>query len=298
MPTRTRKYPKVNLLVLPAVIVVAIITQIPFFLTIALSFLKWIVVRPDMGIKLSGFDNYLKIFTNSTFYEVILNTVFITAVSLLLCTILGIAFSLLLDRKIPGVNIVRTLIIAPFFVMDAVTGIIWKTLMLHPSFGFNGFFATLLHAKPIDFLGVYSLLTVIILVVWQWTPFFILIILAGLQGISGEILESAKIDGANWFQTLIFVKLPAIAGHIEVAVMLGLVFILKIFGTIYVTTFGGPGYTSTNLPFLVYKTGFFEWNVGKASAIATVIVFLTLIAITFLFKFIRSRFSRNEVMEG
>jgi ABC-type sugar transport systems, permease components len=282
---------KVNLLVLPAIIIVAIITQIPFVVTIFLSLIKWIVVRPDLGIRFTGFDNYIKIFTSETFYITIFNTFLITLISILLCTVLSIAMSVLLDRRIPGINIVRTLMIAPFFVMDAVTGIVWKTLILHPSFGFNGYFAGLLHVKPIDFLGVFSILTVIILIVWQWTPFFIMIILAGLQGISEEIIESAKIDGANGFETLMFVKLPSIINHIEVAVMLGVIFILKVFGVIYVTTFGGPGYSSTNLPFYVYKVGFFGWDVGKATAIATIMVFLTLAAVMSLFKFIRSRFA-------
>ena len=278
---------RVNLLVLPALIVVLIITQIPFVLTLGLSFLKWIVVRPDLGIRYIGFDNYLKIFMDNTFYTVILNTFIITVSSILFCTVLGIMLSLLLDRKIPGINIVRTLMIAPFFVMDAVAGIIWKTLMLHPSFGVNLYIANLLHIRPVDFLGAFSMLTVIILIVWQWTPFFILIILAGLQSIPEEIIESSKIDGANGFQTLIHIKLPSISNHIEVAVMLGVIFILKVFGVIYVTTSGGPGFTSTNLPYYVYKVGFFGWDIGKAAAIATVMVVLTLFLLLGPFRFMR-----------
>lgn len=290
MEKQIKKKSPQNKLVIPAIIFVAVVTQIPFLVTIILSLFRWIVIRPDRPIKFVGFRNYTKVFTTSAFYTVILNTAIITLLSLLLCTVLGITLSLLLDKKIPGVNIVRTLIIAPFFVMDAVAGIIWKTLLLHPSFGWNGYLAQLLHLEPLDFLGQYSMETVILLVVWRWTPFFVLIILAGLQGIPPDIIESAKIDGANWFQTLFSIKLPSIINHIEVAIMLGLVFIIKIFGIIYVTTFGGPGESSTNLPFYVYKIGFFAWDVGKATAVATIMVILTLMIIIRLFNFMQKRF--------
>jgi sorbitol/mannitol transport system permease protein len=159
--------------------------------------------------------------------------------------------------------------------------------MLHPSFGINSVIAQLFGVNPVDFLGHHPMLTVIILVVWQWTPFFVLIQLAGLQSIPEEILESAKIDGADWLRSILQIQIPAIANHIEVAIMLGLIFILKVFGLIYVTTSGGPGIASTNLSFIVYRTGFYRWDVGVATAMAVVSVVLTLIAIMNLFKFVR-----------
>ena len=159
-------------------------TQVPILATLGLSLVRWIVVRPDLGITFIGLDNYVEIFTSWDFYEVVLNTALITVVSLAVCTLLGILFGLMLNQDFPGVNIVRTLIISPFFVMDAVAGIVWRTILLNSSFGWNGYFASVLGVAPFDFFGVHSLLTIIILIVWQWTPFFVLIILAGLQNIS------------------------------------------------------------------------------------------------------------------
>lgn len=286
---RVAAIPKANALVLPAAIIVALVTQIPLVVTLVLSVVKWIVVRPDLGINFIGLNNYLQIFGSREFYSIVLNTVSLTLVSIACCTILGIAFAQMLNRRFPGVNLARTIIIAPFFVMDAVAGIVWKTLMLHPSFGINGLVASWLGAAPMDFLGRHSLLTIIMLVVWQWTPFFVLILLAGFESISGEILDSAKVDGANAFRTLFQIKIPAIATHIEVAIMLGLIFILKTFGVIYVTTAGGPGISSTNLPYIVYRTGFYRWDVGRAAAMAAITVILTLVAITALFGFVRRK---------
>lgn len=281
------RFAKVNGLVIPAFIVVALVTQIPLAVTLGLSVVRWIVVRPDLKISFVGIGNYIQILTNPEFLAIVWNTFVLTVVSIIVCATLGMAIALLLNRPFPGVNIVRTIIISPFFVMDAVAGIVWKTLMLHPSFGINSVIAHLFGVNPVDFLGHHPMMTVIILVVWQWTPFFVLIQLAGLQSIPEEILESAKIDGAAWLRTILQIKIPAIANHIEVAVMLGLIFILKVFGLIYVTTSGGPGIASTNLSFIVYRTGFYRWDVGVATAMAVVSVILTLIVIMNLFKFVR-----------
>jgi sorbitol/mannitol transport system permease protein len=278
-----------TLLSLPAILIVAVVMQVPILATVGLSLLRWIVVRPDLGVTFIGLDNYAEIFSSADFYGVVLNTVLITVVSLAACTLLGILFGLMLNLDFPGVNIVRTLIISPFFIMDAVAGIIWRTILLNSSFGWNGYFATVLRVTPFDFFGVHSLLTIILLIVWQWTPFFVLIILSGLQNIPLEILDSARADGTGWLRELILIRIPVIMNHIEVAILLGLVFVLKVFGLIFVTTRGGPGYSSANLPFYVYKIAFLGWDVGHAAAVAVVTVALTLLAITALFRWFRRR---------
>ena len=286
-----RKRRRSALLSLPAIVIVAVVTQAPILATLALSLMRWIVVRPDLGITFVGLDNYADIFGSWDFYQVVLNTALITVVSLTACTVLGILFGLMLHRDFPGVNVVRTLIISPFFMMDAVAGIVWRTTLLNSSFGWNGYFASLLGVRPFDFFGVHSLLTIIILIVWQWTPFFVLIILAGFQNIPEEIMDSARVDGTGWFKELAFIRLPVIMNHIEVAVLLGLIFVLKVFGLIFVTTRGGPGYSSANLPYYVYKTAFLGWDVGRAAAVAVVTVVITLLAIMALFRWFRRRMS-------
>jgi polyol transport system permease protein len=278
-----------RLLTLPAILIVAVVTQAPILATLGMSLVRWIVVRPDLGVTFIGLDNYGEIFGSRDFYQVVLNTAVVTVASLVACTVLGILFSLMLNRDFPGVNVVRTLIISPFFVMDAVAGIVWRTIILNPSFGWNGYFASQLGTKPFDFFGVHSLLTIIVLIVWQWTPFFVLIILAGLQSIPLEIMDSARVDGTGWLRELVFIRIPVIMNHIEVAVLLGLIFVLKVFGLIFVTTRGGPGYSSANLPYYVYKTAFLGWDVGHAAAVAVVTVVITLLAIAALFRWFRRR---------
>ena len=277
------------LYVLPAMIVVAVMTQVPFILTIIYSTLRWNLTRPDMKIKFTGLDNYLFFLKNMEFYSIAWQTILLTVVTLVLCTLGGFLLSILLDHAIPGVNTARTLILGPFFVMSTASGVIWKTTILNTTFGWYGVTLKSLGFAPVDLLSYYPIPVIVCLFVWQWMPFFILIILAGLQGISGDVTDSMKVDGTNWFQSTFLIKLPMISIHISVAVMLGLIFIVKEFGLILVTTAGGPGTRSYTLPYYVYMQVFNASNVGRAGALATMTVILTLIAINILYKSIKKR---------
>ena len=284
-----------SLLSLPAVIIVGVVTQILFLATILLSFVKWIVIRPDLGKHFAGIKNYVWIFKAPETYTIIGNTILMTTFSLILCLILGFCFSLLLNRRFPLRNLCRTSILIPFFMMDTVIGIIWKTLLLHPSFGIAGYISQMSNSVPFDFFGQHAFISIIIMIVWQWTPFFVLIILAGLQGIDHEIIESAMIDGASSIRILFQIKIPALRYHIQVAIMLGTIFILKVFGLIYVTTRGGPGFATTNLPYQVFKISNYKWDIGQAASYATIMVVMTLIIIMFMFNFIQKQIKRLEI---
>ena len=283
MKTKTDK-DKSRLIILPVVIVVAVVTQIPFILTIILSFVRWNVKRPDLGIGFAGISNFKEVLTNMDFYKVLLNTLLLSGVTLIISTVLAIGLGLLFNREFKGVNLCRTLLVMPYFVMEAVVGIVWKTLMLNPSLGLNHYISRFFGIAPIDFLGQHSLETVMILIIWQWTPFLFLIIMAGLQGMPNDIIESAKIDGAKGWRLIWNIYIPLIRGHINVAMTLGLINILKVFGLIYVTTAGGPGISSSNLPYYSYSALFYDWNIGKASVIAIVTVVITLIIVQFFYR--------------
>jgi sorbitol/mannitol transport system permease protein len=283
-----------KLYVLPALIVVAVMTQIPFILTIIYSTLRWNLTRPDLKIKFTGFDNYLYFLKDPEFYGIVWQTVLLTVVSLLLCTIGGFLMSIFLDNSIPGVNIARTLILGPFFVMSTASGVIWKTTILNTTFGWYAEIAKFFNFQPVDLLSYYPLPVIAMLFVWQWMPFFVLIILSGLQGISGDVVDSMKVDGTNWFQSTFLIKLPMISTHINVAVMLGLIFIVKEFGLILVTTAGGPGTKSYTLPYAVYMQIFSGSNVGRAGALATMTVVITLVAVNVLYRSIKKRAAAYE----
>jgi sorbitol/mannitol transport system permease protein len=259
-------------------------------LTLILSFVRWNVKRPDLPIEFAGFDNYRFIFTDSKFYRVLLNSLLQAGVALALCTILGFLLALVFNRWFKGIYIARSLIIVPYFVMESVVGIIWKTLILSPSFGINQVVAGFLGMEPVAFFSSsMSLITIIILIIWQWTPFIFMILLAGLQNLSEDVLESARIDGAHGLTMIFYIKIPMIKHYFEVGMMFGLINILKVFGLVFVTTQGGPGVSSANLPYYVYRTAFYDWQMGRSAAIAVVTVAITLIVIQSFSNFIRLR---------
>lgn len=279
-----KKFDLGKITLLPAVIFVFIVTQLPFVITIIFSFLRWNVMRPDQGISFAGIKNYITILTAKDTWQVLLNTLVIVVACLALCTVLAVLLGVLFNRKFPGGYIFRTLFVMPYFVMDCIVGIFWKTVLLNPNMGLNYYICKLFGVQAIDFFGKWALLTIIILIVWQWTPFFFLIVMGGLQGIPEEVQESAKLDGASPLQRLLWIDIPMIKKHIVTAMVLGLINILKVFGLVYVSTQGGPGVSSANLPYLTYRTIFNEWNVGKAAALAVITVIITLVVSQNFFK--------------
>ncbi|WP_052659609.1 carbohydrate ABC transporter permease [Bacillus alveayuensis] len=285
--------PPVKRLLLPSIIFVALITQIPFIVTIFYSLHSWNIMRPDRGITFNGVKNFMEILTTSTFYKVLGNTFLITLATLSICFVVGMLFALLMNRNFFGKGIVRTMLVSSFFVMPTVSSIIWKTMVLNPNFGFSAYFAELLHNTPVDWLAQRPLLAIILIVSWQWIPFFMLILLAGLQSLSPELIEAAQLDGANKVQQFFYVMIPHLIRYIEVVLLLGLMFILQVFGEIYVTTSGGPGFASTNLSFYVYRIGFQSWDVGTATTVGVITVILTIILMMALFTLLRKAFKEE-----
>ncbi|WP_130858986.1 carbohydrate ABC transporter permease [Gracilibacillus phocaeensis] len=281
-----------RIFLLPGVIVVAVVTQLPFLITIIFSLFRYNIQNPSQN-GFAGISNFISVFQNPSFYSALLNLLVMTLASVVICAILGMMFALLLNRKFIGVNIIRTLVIMPLFVMDAVIGVIWRTLMLNSSFGLNAVIGDFIGTGAVEFFSKYPLQTIIMLIVWQWTPFFVLVFLAGVQSIPNEIEDSAKVDGAFGVKKFFLIDIPLMQYHIQVAVMLGLVFILKVFGLIYVTTNGGPGIASTNLPFYSYRITFFQWDVGLASVVAVASVIVSLMLLLSIFKLLQSRMGEN-----
>jgi sorbitol/mannitol transport system permease protein len=282
---RERAAKRVNLLGVPGLLVVLIVTQVPFVVTIILSVFNWNIRRPDIPITFNGLENYVHIFSDGDFYTVLLNTFKITFVSLAIAMVLAFLLALLFNHNFPGVAIARSILIIPYFVMEPVIGIVWKTLILSPSFGINEVIARFFGMDPISFFSAENALTtVIILCIWQWTPFLFLILLSGLQSMPEDVMEAARVDGAGWFRQIWSFKIPLMRPFFQVAGIFGLINLLKVFGIIFVTTQGGPGVASANLPYYVYRTAFYDWQVGRSAAISVVMVLLTLIIINFFFR--------------
>jgi sorbitol/mannitol transport system permease protein len=209
----------------------------------------------------------------------------VIVVSVLAITvILGILLAMLLDQPIWGQGIVRILIISPFFVMPPVAALVWKNMIMHPGYGVFADIARFFGVQPIDWFAHYPLFSIILIVAWQWLPFATLILLTSLQSLDGEQKEAAEMDGAGFVSRFIYLTLPHMSRAITVVILIQTIFLLSVYAEILVTTNGGPGFASTNLPFLVYQKALLEFKIGQASAGGIIAVILANIVAFFVMR--------------
>ncbi len=261
----------------PSVILLLVWMIVPLAMTVYFSTLRYNLLYP--GEKpFVGLENYYYFITDSGFLAGMSNT-FLLVVSVLLITIvLGVAISVLIDFEFKGKGIVRSMLIAPFFVMPTVSALIWKNLLLHPVSGVFSAVSKSLGLTTIDWFTNYPLLSIIIIVSWQWLPFAILLIMTALQSLDLEQKEAAKLDGAEGWKMFWHITLPHLARPIVVVIMIETIFLLSIFAEIFVTTGGGPGFETTNLALLIFNQALLQFDVGMASAGGLIAVILANVA--------------------
>jgi polyol transport system permease protein len=277
---------KRRLPLLPALIFVIAVTQLPFLLTVFYSFQSWNLVRPGSR-HFVGLDNYIDVFSDTTFLVALLNTVVLTVVCVFVALLLGLGLAILLDRKFFGRGVVRTLLITPFLILPAAGALLWKTTMFDPTYGLLHF----VFGTDVDWLSEFPLAAVMAQIVWQWTPFMMLLILAGLQSQAKDVLEAANVDGAGRWRTFVSITLPHLSRFLQLATLLGAIYIVNSFDAIFLMTQGGPGTASTNLPYYIYQRAFEGFDVGQSSAMGVIVVILTMIVATFALRLMFRTFS-------
>jgi len=278
---------------LPALIFMIVVTQIPFVFTLYYSTLSWNLVRPGSR-QFVGLSNYIAVVKDSQFWTVALNTVLLIVIVVLVSAFLGLLLALLLDRAFLGRGVIRTLLITPFLVTPVAAALIWKTTILDPNNGILNWVLSLVGIGPVDWIGQFPLTMVMVVLIWQWTPFMMLLILAGLQSMPRDILEAGRVDGAGAFQLFRELTLPHLRRFIELGVVLGAIYLVNTFDAIYMLTQGGPGIASANLPFYIYQRAFLGFDMGQAAAYAVVVVVFTMIIASFALRLIFKSFSGKE----
>lgn len=263
-----------NGLIAPALIFAIVVTQAPFLLTIWFSLQKWNLLRPENS-RFNGIQNYIDLFTTGDFLPALFNTILLTTAAVLVALLLGLLLADLVNSRFRGRDVVRTLLITPFLVMPVVGALGWKTTMLNPVFGVVDWLLTSVGLPRVDWFASVPLVGVTTIVIWRWAPFMMLILLAGMQALSDEVREAAKVDGASPWQEFKFIVLPHLKSYMQLGVLLGTIYILAEFDTISMTTQGGPGTATTNLPWLIYQKIFYGYDVGHAAAMGVIVVVLT-----------------------
>jgi len=261
---------------LPALVYVVLVTQIPFLMTIYYSFFSWNLLRPG-SFRFTGLDNYAALLADESVRTAVLNTVVLTVCAVAISVVLGLGIAVLLNQEVFGRGMLRTLIIGPFLVMPTAAALIWKDTLLNPLFGLFAYLLTPFGLGRTDLVNQFPMATIVAIEVWRWTPFMMLIVLAGLQSQNLEVLEAARVDGAGALQSFRRITLPFIRPFVELGALLGSIFIVQTFDSIFMMTQGGPGEATTNIPFLLYLVAFQGFSIGQACAIGVVAVILTMI---------------------
>ena len=274
-----------RLMVSPAVILLFLWMIVPLGMTIWFSFLRYNLLTPG-NEAFAGFDNYYYFLTNAAFWQALTNTLTLVLGVLAITVIGGVLLALLLDQPFWGQGIVRVMVIAPFFVMPTVSALVWKNMFMNPVNGMFAHIAKTLGLQPFDFLSHAPLASIILIVAWSWLPFSTLILLTALQSLDREQQEAAEMDGASPLSRFWYLTVPHLTRSITVVILIQTIFLLSVFAEILVTTNGGPGTASTNIPYLVYAQSLLSFDVGGGSAGGIVAVILANIVAIFLMRMI------------
>ena len=277
---------------MPALLFTIIVTQLPFVVTIVISFMNWNSLYPnDRGF--AGIDNYKQVFASGELRSSVWNTIIITVTVVLVSLVLGMLIALLLDRKFAGRGAVRTMMIAPFLVVPIAAALLWKHVLFNPNYGLlNGLLTTIWKVfgsdnppQP-DWLTVAPKIGIEVALIWQWTPFMMLILLAGLQSKPADAVEAARMDGAGAWQIFRYLTFPHLRQYLELGGLLGTIYIVQNFDAVYTITAGGLG--TANLPYTIYQTFFQAHDYGLASAMGVIVVIATIIVATFALRTVSS----------
>jgi sorbitol/mannitol transport system permease protein len=284
---------------MPALVFMIIITQLPFVATLVISFLRWNALRPELGKKFAGFGNYSDVLGDADFRSSIWFTILLTVTVVLVSLLLGLLLALLLNRSFRGRGVVRTMLIAPFLVVPVAAALLWKHALFNPVYGgFNGVLSAIwklfgAHNPPQpDWLTDYPRLAVEMTLIWQWTPFMMLILLAGLQSMPGDAVEAANMDGATTWQIFRYLTLPHLRQYLELGGLLGAIYVVQNFDAVFTITSGSQG--TANLPYTIYNIFFTAHDYGRASAAGVIVVIGSIIIATFALRVVSSLFAQEN----
>jgi polyol transport system permease protein len=278
---------------LPALLIMIVLTQVPFVMSIWYSLTDWRVVPPEPR-NFVGLDNYEKLFSDQFFKDAAVTSIQLTVFPVLGALVLGAGFALLLDRKFFGQGLVRTLLITPFLLMPVVVGLVWKNQMFHGLYGVLNWVIEKFGGTPVEFVSQHPTLSISIVLVWQWTPFMMLIMLAGLQSQPADVLEAAKVDGAKPFAIFRQLTLSHLRPYMELGILLGTIYLIQVYDQIAVMTGGGPG--STNLPYFVFQRSIGGgWEFGQASSFSIVVVVASIIIATIALRVVSGLLKGEEM---
>lgn len=276
------------LLIMPAVLVLGLITIYPFLQALRESVFG-VTIQSYFDAPFVGVQNYVTTLQDASFWASLRISLVYVLASVVLEFLLGLGLALLLDRPLFGKRLIILLLIAPMFVapvligysyllqLDPLNGPVpyWLSAYLHFTFHDEG---------PLG--PTYALPTVIFVDVWQWTPFMFMLLYAGLQTVSQEVVEAARVDGAHGFRLLLYVIMPLLRPVVAIAVLFRTVDAFRVFDSIHVLTDGGPQDATSTISVFIDHTAFLAGNFGEAAAISVLLIIVVTIVARLLVRFL------------
>ena len=279
------------LMVAPAVVLLLGLGIYPLVRALTLSFQRWELQSPEQPWV--GLANYGEAIRDARVWASLQHTLVIVVFAVTLELLLGFGLALLLSGDFPGKRVVLPAMMLPVMMVPVVVGLTWRTLWDNQYGPINAVIGRIIgHPPNIVWLANQktALVAIVVTDVWQWTPFMLLILLAGLTGVNPELYEAAALDGAGWWASLRDISLPGIAPVVAVAVLFRGLDAFKIFDLVYMFTQGGPGTSTETVSWYIYQLGFKFFRLSYASAVSFLILILLSVACTlYVGLFLRER---------
>lgn len=268
------------LLLTPTLIIMNVVGVYPLLHSLYLSFTGYRPTNPTQHQGWVGVDNYVRALTNDQFWHAIGMTSLFTACSVALSLALAIGLALLFHRKLPGFVLMRSVILIPMLVTPIAVGLIWRIMMI-PELGALNYMFGLVGIDPMLWASSRStaMISMILVDVWQWTPFMFIIIFAGLKSLPQSPFESAAIDGAGPLMTFRLVTLPMLKPVITIAVLLRLLDAIRTYDTVYIVTKGGPDFATDLISIYLQRVNFRFFDLGYGAAASWLILIFVLIVV-------------------
>jgi multiple sugar transport system permease protein len=274
-------------LVSPILIIILALGLYPFLYVIWLSFQTWSGTASPIFV---GLQNYYDIFLDDTFHDVVANTLIYVACTVIAEFLIGLGLALMLNRQFKGKRIIAPLIYLPMIITPVAVGLTFR-IIYNVEYGPLTYFLALLGLPAVWWVSstTYALFSLILVDIWEWTPFMFLVLLAGLQNVPRECVEASQMDGASYWQVFRHITLPFLQGSITVAVLIRMIDAFKAFDIIYTVTGGGPGTSSTVISFYTYILAFTRFTLGSGAAMSLVLFLFILIPTQLLLRRLRRR---------
>lgn len=261
----------------PAAVVMAVACLYPVLSALQLGFYDWSIGTPWSDARWVGLETFLRTLQDPAVWRSLRITLLFAFVCVTAEMVLGIALALALEdrpgRPLRGVAFFRTLFILPMMIAPIAVGLTWRYLF-DAQFGLVNALLGLFGAQPVAWLANehMAFAAIVIADIWQWTPFVFIMMIAALANVDTAVLEAARMDGANWWQTTFRVKLPMVMNVIVVTLLMRLIDAFRVLEVVYILTFGGPGDATEILSLHIYKTAFVGQQLGAAAAISVLLL--------------------------